>query len=417
MVRPRRALARRAKRLLGYWRSERRTLRQGLVALALSTLAGFVAGLTVAHLSDRLAAHPGLLILIPAAVGMKGTIFGAIGARLGTANASGVLTLDLRPGGVLRRNVDVALSTTFSSALWLALLTRLAADAFGAPSIPLGDLVLVAVAGGLLSSLVVLLITLGLSRLSFRLGWDLDAVSTPMVTALGDMTTIPSLFLATALLGHGAFTTTAAWIAGLAAIAIAVAGYLARDAALRRIAVEMTATIAITPVLDVAAGGLQEARLAELTAVPVLLAMIPPFVSQAGALGGIFSSRISSKLQVGVITARGRPEPPAIVDAGIIVALSFAVFLAIGVVAWALGAVTGLTGMPSAAALVGATLLAGLILTPITIVVGYYLAVVTYRFGLDPDNQGVPIITSVMDLAGVACILLVMTSSGVLSHG
>jgi len=29
----------------------------------------------------------------------------------------------------------------------------------------------------------------------------------------------------------------------------------------------------------------------------------------------------------------------------------------------------------------------------------------------------VPIITSVMDLAGVACVLLVMTSSGVLSHG
>ena len=51
---------------------------------------------------------------------------------------------------------------------------------------------------------------------------------------------------------------------------------------------------------------------------------------------------------------------------------------------------------------------------PITIVAGYYLAIVTYRFGLDPDNQGVPIITSVMDLAGVAVVLLVMTSSGVL---
>ena len=73
--------------------------------------------------------------------------------------------------------------------------------------------------------------------------------------------------------------------------------------------------------------------------------------------------------------------------------------------------------MPSAGALVGATLLAGIALTPITLVVGYYLAVVTFRFGLDPDNQGVPIITSVMDLAGVACILFVMTSSGVLGHG
>jgi hypothetical protein len=108
---PRRALARRAKRLVGYWRSETRTLRQGLVALTLSTAAGFVAGLILAHLTDTLATLPGLLILIPAAVGMKGTIFGAIGARLGTASAAGLLTIDLRPGGVLRRNVQVAILT------------------------------------------------------------------------------------------------------------------------------------------------------------------------------------------------------------------------------------------------------------------------------------------------------------------
>ena len=57
------------------------------------------------------------------------------------------------------------------------------------------------------------------------------------------------------------------------------------------------------------------------------------------------------------------------------------------------------------------------IATPVTIVLSYYLAIVTYRFGLDPDNQTVPIITSVMDLAGVAGILVVMTLLGVLTHG
>lgn len=40
--------------LLALWRAERRTLGQGLVALALGTVAGFVAGLTLAHLTDRL---------------------------------------------------------------------------------------------------------------------------------------------------------------------------------------------------------------------------------------------------------------------------------------------------------------------------------------------------------------------------
>ena len=65
--------------------------------------------------------------------------------------------------------------------------------------------------------------------------------------------------------------------------------------------------------------------------------MIPPFVSQAGALGGIFSSRTTSKLEIGVITPRGRPETPALVDAGIVAGLSLVVFTLIGAIGSVLG--------------------------------------------------------------------------------
>ncbi|HEY7477858.1 MAG TPA: magnesium transporter [Actinomycetota bacterium] len=413
MARPR-ALARRAARLFGYWRSERRTFRQGLVALVLSTVAGFLAGLTLAHLTGTLEELPGLLVLIPAAVGMKGTIFGAIGARLGTAKAAGILTLDLRPGGVLRRNVDVAILTTFSSALWLAVLTRFAAEITGQPVISLRQLLVISVLGGTLGSILVLLVTVGLSALSTRLDWDLDAVSTPMVTALGDMTTIPSLFLASTLVDLGALTTVLAALCLVAAVVCTVAGYRAHDATVRRIVMEMTATILLTPILDVAAGALEQARLSELSATPVLLALIPPFVSQAGALGGIFSSRTTSKLEIGVITPRGRPETPTLVDAGIVLGLAIVIFAAIGSLGWAFGTATGLPHMPSFTTLAALTLGAGLLVTPITLVGGYALAVLTYRLGLDPDNQGVPIITSVMDLAGVWAILFVMAISGVI---
>jgi mgtE-like transporter len=414
---PRRALARRTQRLFGYWRSETRTIRQGLVALVLSTAAGFVAGLTLSHLTGPLSEFPGLLPLIPAATGMRGTIFGAIGARLGTADAAGLLTIDLRPRGVLRRNVEVAFLTTFSSALWLAVLARAISAISGQASISLSDLLVVATVGGAMGSAIILLITVSLAATSTRLGWDLDSVSTPMVTALGDMTSIPGILLATLLLDHGGITSAIAFVCLLVAVACLVAGYRNRDPAVRRILWEMTATIMLTPILDVFAGDLQQARVSELLSVPVVLMVIPPFVSQAGALGGIFSSRTTSKMQLGVITPRGRPEVPAIVDATIVAGLSIMVFLLIGGVAWVLGTVSHLQHMPSPGALIGATVLAGILVTPITIAAGYYLAVVTYRFGLDPDNQGVPIITSVMDLAGVAVVLLVMTSSGVLPHG
>jgi mgtE-like transporter len=311
----------------------------------------------------------------------------------------------------------VAVVTTFSSSLWLAVLAWLASSAFGEASISIWRLATISIVGGAIGSALILVITLGLAALSSRRGWDLDSVSTPMVTALGDMTTLPSLFLATFIVRVDTLAVFAAIGSIAVALYAAVRSYTVADAAIRRIVMEMTATMLLTPILDVLAGALLRARENELLAVPVLLALIPPFVSQAGALGGIFASRITSKLQIGVITPRGLPETPAVVDASIVSTLSVAVFVLIGTIAFLLGIATDLRGMPSFWTLLGGTLLAGLLLTPITIVTSYYLAVVTHRFGLDPDNQGVPIITSVMDLSGVAVVLFVMTSLGVLSHG
>lgn len=411
------AVPRRARLLWAHWRAERRTLGQGLVALTLSTVAGFLAGLTLAHITGTLERLPGLIVLIPAAVGMKGTIFGAIGARLGTANAAGLLEPHLRRGGILRRNVSVAILTTFSSSLWLAVLARIASAAFGEPSISVLELATISIVGGAIGSVLILFITLAISVQSHRRGWDLDSVATPMVTALGDMTTLPSLFLATFLLRDDTVASAAAALCVVAAIAATVRAYATPDAVVRRIVVEMTGTIVATPVLDILAGAFLRAREPQLLAAPVVLSLVPPFVSQAGALGGIFASRITSKLQIGVITPRGRPEAPAVLDASLVVGLSAATYALIGTLAWTLGELTDLPATPSFGRLLSGTLLAGALVTPVTLIASYYLAVITYRFGLDPDNQSVPIITSVMDLAGVAAVLLAMSVSGVLPHG
>ena len=101
----------------------------------------------------------------------------------------------------------------------------------------------------------------------------------------------------------------------------AVRAWTTRDAQVRRIVLEMTAVIALTPLLDIAAGALLQAREPGLERLAGLYILIPPFVSQAGALGGILSSRLSSKLQLGVITPSGLPERPAVLDASIVVAL------------------------------------------------------------------------------------------------
>jgi mgtE-like transporter len=406
-------LARRARRLFGYWRSERRTLRQGIVALALSTCAGFVAGLVLGSITGTLEKLPGLLVLIPAAVGMRGTIFGAMGARLGTGVAAGLFEPTLRRGSLLSNNVVVGILSALLTSFYLAALAKLVASAFGEEAvISFWDLVTISVIGGVLASSITLVVTIGIAVLSFRRGWDLDAVSTPMVTAIGDMVTLPALFVASLLVANHAVSGVTAGICTAATVAALLAAFRA-EVAVRRVLLEMLAVVALAPLLDIVAGALLQAHGGELRAVPAVLILIPPFISQAGALGGILSSRLSSKLQLGVITSRGRPEIPALVDGAIVVVLGVAVFTTIGAVSWALSRLTAGPD-PAAAALIGATMLAGALVLPITLVVGYYLAVLTSRFGIDPDNQGVPFITSLLDLAGVAAILLVMRTSGVL---
>jgi mgtE-like transporter len=406
-------LARRARRLFGYWRSERRTLRQGIVALALSTCAGFVAGLVLGSITGTLEKLPGLLVLIPAAVGMRGTIFGAMGARLGTGVAAGLFEPTLRRGSLLSRNVVVGILSALLTSFFLAALAKLVASAFGEGAvISFWDLVTISVVGGVLASSIALVVTIGIAVLSFRRGWDLDAVSTPMVTAIGDMVTLPALFLASLLVSNDTVSGVAAGICTIATVAALVTAFFV-EVEVRRILLEMAAVVALAPLLDIFAGALLEAHSGELRVVPAVLILIPPFVSQAGALGGILSSRLSSKLQLGVITSRGRPEIPALVDGAIVTVLGVIVFTTIGAMAWVLSRLTEGPD-PGAAALIGATMLAGAIVLPLTLVVGYELAVLTSRFGIDPDNQGVPFITSLLDLAGVAAILLVMRTSGVL---
>ena len=407
---------RRARRLRAYLRSEKRTLRQGFAALLLGTLTAFVAGVTLASIADTLALLPGLLILIPAVLGMRGTIFGAIGARLGTSTHAGLFEATLARGGVLYQNVYVGVVMTLMSSLYLATLAKLAASAFGLRSISYFDFVTIAVVGGIVDSTFILLITVGLSVLSYRRGYDLDAVATPLITAVADMLTVPALYGATFLTRIEWVSTTLAVVAIVGCLAATVMGLRTNLRLARRVLVEMMGVVLLTPLLDILAGTVLEPRLHRFEQFPALLVLVPPFVAIAGALGGILSSRLSSKLQLGIVTARGRPEGPALLDAGLVLAFGVVIFtfmggLGVGYTAWANAA------SPGTLTLVLGTLAAGLLATFIAIPCAYYIAVLTSRFGLDPDNHSVPIITSVMDLSGVLALLFVLSLFGVATHG
>jgi mgtE-like transporter len=157
--------------------------------------------------------------------------------------------------------------------------------------------------------------------------------------------------------------------------------------------------------VDLLAGLVMESRLERFLIFPALLVLVPPFLESAGALGGILTSRLASKIHLGVLTARGRPDSVALLDATIIFLFATVMFTLRGLGAAGAAAILGLQS-PGVATMLGVSVVAGLIATVLSVVVAYYTAVATYRLGLDPDNHGIPIISSTMDFLGVIALII-----------
>jgi mgtE-like transporter len=397
--------------VFGYWAQERRTLRQGFTALAISTGVGMVAGVVLASMEQLLEALPGLLLLVPAAIGMRGAIFGALAARFGTGILTGQFTTDWSRRSFTMQNVEAsAVLTLFSSAL-AAVAARALAGAFGLPTISLWHLMVISMVGGILSSIVILAGVLFLGRTAQRKGWDMDAIGAPLVTTTGDMVTLPALVVGTLLVGIDLVAAILGGLLLLAAVVAVVVGFRNRGTIARRVVRESLAVLTYAAIVDIFAGGVLEARLEEFVTSPALLVLVPPFIANCGSLGGILSARLGSELHMGLITSRRWPEKLAAFEGSITLLFSLLAFSGVGLIAHVASHLFGFHS-PGLLVLVGIALAGGMLALVLLFFVAYYAATATYRFGLDPDNHGIPIVTATMDFFGVLCLVAAIVLFG-----
>jgi mgtE-like transporter len=410
------AFPRRARRLWAYWRAEQRTLRQGFVALFLSSGGDLLAGLALGFMTHSLSRLPGLFLLIPAAIGMRGNIFGALGSRLGTGMHAGQFEPSRDRESFLGQNVLAAVYLTLATSLFLAAAARVVSVALGFTSISIWDYTVISILGGVLGSIVVGTASIGIAVWSRRREWDLDSVSAPLVTAIGDIATLPALWAAS-YLAQVRYVTLLLGIAVAAGCLVATVRALLTDLPIvRRVVRESMPLLFAAGVIDIFAGFVIEARIGRFIAFPALLVLVPPFLEDTNALSGILSSRLSSKLHLGVIEPRAFPQPIAWLDISIQFVFAVSVFFMVGVAAEVVSLLTSLRS-PGFGTIVGISMTAGFVATIFSSAIAYYTAVATYRFGLDPDNFGIPIGSSVMDLAGTLCLVGTILLFGVSAHG
>lgn len=387
--------------------------RQGLVALSLNSTTSLVAGAFLGSITDTLQEFPGLLVLVPAAIGMRGNVFGGFGNRISTTIHAGTFSLTARPDTVLGQNVLAAGILTAGVSLLAAVVAKAIAVGLGLEgTIPLLDLATVSIAGGVLASAVVLGASILLARGAVNYGWDLDNVNAPLVSTLGDVLTLPALWLATFLLGIAVFSTTLGVALAIASGVALVYGLRTELLELRRIVRESVPVLVAAAALSAMAGITLEKRLDDLDAFPALLVLAPAFVSSAGALGGVLASRLSSKLLLGLIDPEGVPGRAARADIGFVVVLALPIYALNGLGAHLVAELLGVRS-PGIVDMLALCIIGGAVLMAFVAVVAYYGTVAAFRTGLDPDTYGIPVVSSSVDFVGALTLVLTIAALGV----
>jgi len=400
-------------RFVAFLRADFAGVRAGFVALLISSGGDLVTGVTFASISNTLNLLPGLVVLVPAAIGMRGNVFGGLGSRLGTQIHAGTFRLSRRVDTEVGQNMSAAILSSLSTAALLAVLAKLMCELLVKQrSISIADFFVVSVVGALLSSAVVLVLTVAVAAFCANRELDLDNVAAPIVTAAGDMVTLPSLFVATYLLHITLLTPIVAVVCVLIGVGAGVAGVVAKHLPiLRRIIIESLPILAIAGVVDLLAGITIQNRFASFVRYPALLVMVPAFLEDSGSLGAILAARVSTKLHLGTLGERGASWRAAANDVMLVYLYAVPVFVFLGLSSTLVALVLN-KASPGTVEMLAVSIIAGFLATTASVVVGFYSAVATHRFGFDPDNHSIPLVTSSLDLFGTLSLILAIVLLG-----
>ncbi len=382
-----------------------RLILTGLAALLVSAAVSSVAGIYLGSVRENLLLIPGLMVLLPSIIHIRGSIAGVLASRLSSAMHLGEFSVDFGEGSVLGDNIRVSFVVTILIAFVLGIFAYVASRIFGYPVIGVTDLVLISVVTGILAGTVVTGITLLIALASYRYGLDLDMIAAPTVTTFGDIITLPILMISAAfvmLLDPLARLILSGVAVGLTVAAIIYT--LHRPEGIGPIVRENIGLLIPLSVIGTLAGLTYSSSLDILVTTAAFLILIPPFTGILGSIGGILGSRLSTGMHTGEINPTFIPEGN--VAHHFIISYLYTLILLplLALIAHGAAVLMG-SNSPGPVMLVIISLAAGLIVMTLVIGVAYITASLSFRYGLDPDNFGIPVITSLIDLIGAAALV------------
>lgn len=162
------------------------------LGVVLISIGGYtVAGVILGEEGMRQAAvtMPGLLLMVPGLMAMRGNVYGALGARIATALHQGLI----EPRFTWQPRLVVAVAASLVNGGVIAVFLGVAAWLLmvgGGQAASLGVLLFVSLVSTALSAVVVTAFLLAVLFIGFRHGIDPDILNGPLVTSVGDIAAV-----------------------------------------------------------------------------------------------------------------------------------------------------------------------------------------------------------------------------------
>lgn len=380
----------------------------GFIALVISALLASVAGIYLGSVNELLILIPGLMILVPSSINMRGAIAGILSSRLASSMHLGAFDINYTRGSVLGDNLRATFILTVLIAAIVGIIGYIIGISAGLKIISVQEMILISVISGSIAGLIVTLITLLVSLGTYRYGLDLDIIGAPTVTTAGDVITLPLLVISAVIIVNLPSSMQSVLLCiVLLLVAVAIFGIVRGTVMIRSIVREGLPLLAPLCILGTIAGVIYTEGLEELVATAALLIIIPPFMNGCGAIGGIICSKLATGMHMGEIEPKLIPGREVL--SGFLTNYIYALII-LPIMAGIAHAAAVLMHLdtPGIMMMVLITTLSGLIVVTGLNLLAYITASVSFSLGYDPDNFGIPVVTSSIDLIGASVLILVI---------
>lgn len=180
---------------LGEYASVSSIVREALPFELVAVAGGIVSGIILSGMTEEIEMIPGLLVLVPGIMGLRGNISSALGSRLSSSVHMGLVTgIDWRNKELINNLLGSTILTIVVS-FFLGVLSYGVSTLLGFESAGLFDLILISVLSGVISGLILSVISVVLAVETFRVGLDPDNVVTPAIATIGDILSMIMIFI------------------------------------------------------------------------------------------------------------------------------------------------------------------------------------------------------------------------------